>query len=211
MYSNVYDGSRPDTDELLKAFEQLMITDEFKLLINAKLRQCPYIAIDELQNWEQDISRWDTDAALALLLSLLPNLQSIHFFLYRENTDRLKCVIDSIVQATRASPGGLHALGKLSKLEIDDSHFGNGENIVHVVRSFAELPSMRSFHGYYLEDNPDASQLLSSASSITDINIEYLSINSKFLETLLGCVRSLENFRCKYFGFGGALRPSQTV
>ena len=177
------------------------ISTDTKDLIYSKLDQCPYIPREELERWKKDIDsrqKISFDIALALLLTLLPNLQSI-------STDGLRkiphCTENMVVQIAKAhhvDKEHTHPSSHLASLNHAGTPSGSDNSLgsancpsIGLCLPFTGLPSFRSVSGDIvhgstwdgLEDLQSLSKTFESA--VTNINFTQSSISSLKFEKLL--------------------------
>ena len=121
-------------------------TVNVKLLYRA-LTRCKYISNYDVQWWAPDLIAFNQDAAFALLLTLLLNLEEIHLPLSWTGS-KTKKMIKTIVEWSHTHTGP-HALSKLRLAKIWDFYASVPD--LTVITIFGQLPSMKtllgSFHG----------------------------------------------------------------
>lgn len=188
-------------------------------LIYSKLEQCPYIQRKDLEEWPPDdmfFSLYNSfDNPLALLLTLLPNLQSIFFvfvddYASRYYTHRTTCMLAWISKANETDQQRPHALSRLVSLDQTwDSHRLEYVKPLIFYLPFTGLPSVRSLSGdrvdgqfsknFYVPsmldgcgDAEDISKTLKSG--ITTIEFINSDIPSSSFEQLLCRIGALQDF-----------------
>lgn len=146
-------------------------------------------------------------AAISLLMTLLPNLQSVNVWSWSTSPekDRLHGIVRTIADANRDPASSNHGkcLSQLREVRIDhmDSHMG--EHIEDYV-PFAMLPSMRCLRGHMIcSERLDWPYSLSPQSStVTDLSLEYSAISASAFEKLFAGIATLKRFT---YDHGGAV------
>lgn len=180
-----------------------------------KLEQCPYIQRKELEKWvlspHRD-SEW-FDTTLALLLTLLPNLQSIFIDGLRTYTHRTEYLLNQIALANQASKGEDHALSRLVSLDQTYEAGGHYSNVpIDFYLPLTGLPSVRRISGERVkrgsqytnfssiqdsfEDAEGVSRMFNSG--ITNIKLAHSWISSLGFENVLGRIGALQDFEYEY-------------
>lgn len=187
--------------------------------IYSKLEQCPYIHPTEMEWWKQNIICGPFDAALALLLTLLPNLWSIFIERFGPCLIRTRYMLAKISRAYHANSLGSYALSRLVSI---DHLYEAGSMVVitdlEFYLPFIGLPSTRSISGYDVEGRESnhaeykllpwwlnkrknlESAEITSGSKITNIKFTQSKISSQCFQYLLCQISALQDFEYEYAG-----------
>lgn len=149
------------------------------------------------------------DHHLAILLTMLPYLQSITFTNMSCNSEPIKETVRSIAAANRDPESPVHAkaLARLTKISIDRADTEMGEDITFY-GPFMELPSMRSVHGRMIDgeyqgipaENTDGGSVVLIPHQVEEINMDYSSINLGCWDWMLRRIGNLRKFTYDYAG-----------
>lgn len=190
------------------------ISPETKESIYSKLDQCPYIPREELERWKKDIDsrqRISFDVALALLLTSLPNLQSISTEGLSQLPDCTEKMVHQIAKAQQVDNEQVQALSHLTSLHQNGKYLDPRNNSsMGLCLPFTGLPSFRSVSGDFIhgptwdvfEDPKLVSKIFKSG--ITSIKFTESRISNLDLEPLLCRTSALQNFKyeddCGHYG-----------
>ena len=196
------------------------IMAEIKEEIYSKLEECPYIQSHNLERWKLDLAyplhyEW-FDISLALLLTLLPNLQSILIDARNLELGRTRYVYTRVAEAYEADGEVQHALSQLVSLDQTIVRGCSGHlTSMHYYLPFRVLPLLRSvsgrnFDGRVRKYNADSSMADGSEvaegmprtfnSGITNIKFTKSRISSLGFENLLCGVTGLQDFEYEHAG-----------
>lgn len=192
------------------------VDDQLRL----KLEQCPYIQAKDMDTWMQDPPWIDFDTALALLLSLLPNLQSIFTGGIRFYIPRTEYMLARIAEANKRHNHDSNPLSRLvsvDRFEQPSNEWAHKK--IHFYLSFTDFPSIRRIGGRGVDGRTDWTAFAMSHnyppsqgksrndSKITDIKFSFSNISSDCFENLFGRISALQSFEYEYHaasidGFG---------
>ncbi|KAL8954002.1 MAG: hypothetical protein Q9222_000163 [Ikaeria aurantiellina] len=175
--------------------------------IAALVQESGFIPEAERDWWTDAITRsLDRDAAIALLMTLLPNVE----ILDTENWSRLltsqpfRGIIRSIVEASQDVKSSLRgkAMSRLREFRSCHTDTEGGEGIDDY-GAFAMLPSVRVLSGSAIagEGFTWAPSCIREVSNVTEINFFYSAIDASAIETLLSRIPGLRKFT---YSHGGA-------
>ncbi|KAL8743250.1 MAG: hypothetical protein Q9184_008135, partial [Pyrenodesmia sp. 2 TL-2023] len=146
---------------------------------------------------------------LAMLLTMLPNLQSITFTSMSHHSEPIKETVRLIAAANRDPESPVHekALAKLTKISIDRADTEMGEDIT-LYGPFMDLPSMRSVHGRMIDAangvlpavNSDQRSQVPLPRQVEEINMEYSAIDLGCWDWILGPIGNLKKFTYNHAG-----------
>ena len=198
------------------------VTDQ----IHLKLDQCPYIQPQDLDYWKRFNNFGGFDNALALLLTLLPNLQFISVGGFLGMIHSTQYMLSKIAEAHQKSSQNSHPLSRLVSIdrlpEADDYLPSKEFNFYLALTAFASVRSIcghrvdgRVVHGHGRTDwtalshmYPPSwanlgvdfkSMLKTSGSKTTEIKFSRSNISSDSFEDLFGRISALQVFEYKYF------------
>lgn len=213
-----------------QAFIFTGLNSEIIKRIYSKLEQCQYIQRKDLKEWKLDIfSEFHSfDTALALLLTLLPNLQSIFFDYSSQWTHRTTCMLAWISKANQTDQTRPHALSRLISLDPTlDTYRWAFTKPLDFYLPFTGLPSVRSVSGDRVNGHynryfgvpsmphgfEDAEGVLKTfKSGITTIKFTNRKISSSGFEDLLCRIGALQDFEYEYTGYElGGFEPRKIV
>ena len=197
------------------------LVTEMKDLIYTKLENCLYIQRKELERWKrgfEDSRSPSFDMALALLLTLLPNLLLIRIEGLGQITDCTEHMVLQIAKANQVNNEETRALSRLVSLyqTCQDSSSALRRPNLSVCLPFMVLPSIRSVSGDNVDGRPNPYTGLSQIpegfgdakgmfktfkSGITNMNFNQSSIRGLDFEDILCRIGALQNF--KYEDDGG--------
>ncbi|KAI4228909.1 MAG: hypothetical protein L6R40_008093 [Gallowayella cf. fulva] len=174
---------------------------------------CPWLSEPLRHAWKEALLVPNNQAhQSALLLTMLPNLQSMTMIGICDYCAPITEMVFAIVDANRDQSSPVHqkALSKLMNITIDhwDSEFD--QDIV-VFAPFAALPSMRSLHGRMINGDSNESEIAISTlddnhgrkmqrSQTEEIKMLYSEIDSKSFERILKPVENLKRFTYGHYG-----------
>ena len=121
------DSDEDDSDEALPEYVPLLL-------------DCPYVTPEAHVEWFQEIQSGDEDAMIALILTLLPRLQTLQIEPY-PNDFYLKLIVRRIASASQRSDQP-QALSQLEALIVLKDGVAEGTDI-EMIECFAALPPMR--------------------------------------------------------------------
>ena len=126
---------------------QIMLDDLCDLFVKAI--GCPYVQGAELGKWVEELRRGHTNAALCLILTLLPNLKALTISLYiGQGYSELICELSEFNSSRHCANPEALPLNKLETVTIDDtwSVLQTDEHI-GVYEACMTLPSLRVLKG----------------------------------------------------------------
>lgn len=189
--------------------------------VRLMLSRCVHIEAAELENWYQKISRGYYDAVFALLLTLLPNIQSITVVrspdgLFRVMVARIaRSSIDSMVEKPRS-------LSRLRRLVIttigeggdfEDYDYEDFSEGTDLLRPFAELPSMQSISGTLIQSGDEIYGGVLEwthaprSSRVTELSFERCRLVDNSLPNLFSGIKDLKKFT---YSLGGMFDEGNT-
>ena len=171
------------------------------------VHECDFIPKAKQEWWTNAITRsLDPDAAIALLITLLPNLEFLDTedWSNSEGIESIHGIIKSIIEANQRPESPIHgkALAHLNKVYMYHADSENGEDI-NDYGPFAMLPSMRVLSGSNIagEDRFTWSPIcINEFSNVTEINFEYSAIDAITFEMMLSRIPALKKFTYDYGG-----------
>lgn len=177
----------------------------WKSQILALMRRNPWIKNQVTRNqWRVDLIDCDgLSHHIAILLTMLPNLQSISLADVGHNTSELTQIVSLIAAANRDSTSPVYgkALSNLREVLIESTDHHPWEN-VQDFGPFAELRSMRALSGRSICDeffnNSDGPTQFEERNDIEEISMTECAIKSSVFRWLLGGIRSLKRFTYSY-------------
>ena len=200
------------------------ISIETKSTIASAIKRCPYID-DEIPNCldlryreklQEAIFSGQQDTMVALLAALLPNLRAFEMENFKDMGDFLQQMVSNISYVhsksgngrrvsseehkrfekpdTRGFPAG--ALGKLSHVHINRHQLNvDGRREFATLRSFAELPSIRSLVGENVAGINRGLPRLDCGFRLTNLDFKFSNIRTECFDNLLPTIPALEHFR----------------
>ena len=173
----------------------IMLDDIRDLFV--KIIGCPYTQGAELGKWVEELRRGHTNAALCLILTLLPNLKALTLSLYLgQGYSELICEISRLNNSRHCAIPNALPLNKLETVTIDDtwSVLQNHEH-TGIYEACMTLPSLRvlkgKFIGYAFDRWPSEEEF-PRASNVTEINFEYSAIDAEAFTRLLMRIKILQ-------------------
>ena len=164
--------------------------------ITKLVRDCVYIDVEKRKRWVRRILSCHQNAAVALLVCILPCLEGISITNSYQNKE-LHSLVRKIGQANRRSPGGSHALGKLEwvREESDTSDiFVNMESF----NPFSALPSIRRYTGQYLVQTTNLTSS-EQKSTITTLDLSQSMIHTEALRSVFSRIANLKILKYEYY------------
>lgn len=162
-------------------------------ILSRKTHECSYLNDYDAQSLRKVIAQGKTDAMVAFLITLLPNLRSMHVYpSYYSGRGSSRCVLEAVFIIAKAYsatelPLSTPALSKLSVVELYGADFGD-------LLSFAALPSMRSMIGKRLTCNRSDGTFDIHFSGLHTIKLFRCIVNYNDLVKLLRGIKALEVF-----------------
>lgn len=190
-----------------------VLKDEILRILNVRRSEisqlvldCPFIASDHRENWcllLSHVERLSVDAFIGIIVSLLPNLQSITILDVSYRIERFRELVTAIAIANQDSTSEGHgkALTNLTECAVDRTDTEMGEDFT-LYAPFAALPAMRSLHGNMIdgEDFTYLGEPWDAKSRIEEIKIGNSAISSSAFTSLLERIESLERFTYHHAG-----------
>jgi len=164
----------------------------------------PFIAADRREDWRillTHVEHSSVDAFIGIIVSLLPNLQSITITDASYRMPRFRELVTGIAIANQdsASEGYGKALTSLTEVVMNRIDTEMGEDFT-LYAPFAALPAMRSLHGNMI-DGEDFTYTPSNAKSqIEEIEIFTSAVSGSAFASLLARIESLEKFTYHHAG-----------
>ncbi|KAL8691071.1 MAG: hypothetical protein Q9218_003633 [Villophora microphyllina] len=141
------------------------------------------------------------NASFCLLITLLPNLDSLDLHNWALSGDMLKRIVQNIAFINRDSrcPSHKVALPQLREVFLADRDTGYGEDIEFYL-PFAMLPSMRDLTGYEIGGEEFAwhPQFPPQSSTVTSIEFINSAVTTKAFKGLLSGIAALNKFTYAY-------------
>ena len=175
--------------------------------IRLKLEHCPYIQPKDMHLWMRLLPWLYFDTALALLLSLLPNLQSIFTGGIRLRTDRTQYMLAQIAKENQRYSHDSNPLSRLVSIDRwQEAVVGWGSKELDLHLSLTDFPSIRRIGGYAVHGRKEwtASAMAHSYppsraksrndSKIIEIKFTRSNISSDSFENLFGRINALQSF-----------------
>ena len=164
--------------------------------ITKLVQECPYIDVEKRERWVNRILSCHQKAAVALLACILPCLEGISITNSYENTE-LCCLVRKIDQASRRSPGGSHALGKLEWVREESDTSGVFVDM-ESFKPFSALPSIRRYTGQYLVQTASFAPS-DQKSTITTLDLSLSMINTEALRSVFSRIANLKILKYEYY------------
>ncbi len=120
--------------------------DQFTDKSSTEFDNFPYIKKSDEQDWKSDIAGGDEGAAVAFLITLLPNLNSITISGIKRYPGHLVRVVSKIAAAQRETPNSFHPLKKLTRVHFERMTRSYGD-CYGLLISFRKLRSVRILSG----------------------------------------------------------------
>lgn len=167
--------------------------------IEALIRECCFIPEAKREEWLNNFIKWnDRDAAIALLITLLPNLEILDAldWSYLDGIIATRNMVDNITKANLDKESPLHgkAMTHLQEFHMcrSDEYAENMDDYA----PFAILPSMRVLSGSHIAglNFTWAPSCIGEFFNITEINFTYSAIELDSFETMLSRISGLKKF-----------------
>ena len=162
------------------------------------------------ERWFNHIRRGNRGATLGLLLTLLPNLETLYFENYTWEARQFKNVVKRITEPRGRNDSGSQKKGtkiltKLREVELcgtNPSSCEEGSDICEdfdLAGYFAKLPSMKKVSAYPAEihsvmKNSPWLEVGSRTSNIDEISLESETLNATYISDCLGSLKNLRKF-----------------
>ena len=189
-FENPSNASLPQVLSTMKELEDKIL---------ALLSESLYLNDGNMVNeWRIRIESGNGDSCAALIISLLPNLQSmvVSGFYSEDCTMRgMKNMLNSIAKSSHEpSLAKPLALSKLSQVGIDGTE-EVGQEELEFVEAFAALPSMRRINGIFICQESFRSKFKSQTSGVEEIVFEESTISASSFGELFGLFKALRKFK----------------
>lgn len=187
-----------DDNDYNERVENLEIVNARKEHFDSKVHQVLQSLLGdtlEANQWSMLISSQDPDAAAALLITILPNLQTLNIYVPWTGhlTQQLKKIhLSSAAASCNRSPP-LHSFSSLSELYIQ----GDSQEDLTVFDMLATsmlIPSLRRLKGRSIKASDQSWPHKEGCSGVTEISLDSCAIDSNSLSECLRAVRSLQLF-----------------
>lgn len=162
-------------------------------ILSRKIQECSYLNDYSAQSLRKVIAQGKSDAMVAFLITLLPNLRSMRIYPnYYAGRGSRRCVLDAVLAIAKAYsatelPLSTPALSKLSAVELYGVDFGD---LLYI----AALPSIRSMIGRRLTCNRSDGTFGTDFSRLQTIKLFRCIVSYDDLVKLLGCIKALKVF-----------------
>ncbi|KAI4282739.1 MAG: hypothetical protein L6R35_005320 [Caloplaca aegaea] len=174
---------------------------------------CPWFSRTRRRKWRDALLQpRDHSYHLAILLTKLPNLQSVTMIGMYDDYEPILKLVSAVTKANRnpSSAGFEHALSKMKTVTVSDWDNVGGRDLV-VLASFLALPSIRSLHGRECLDRRgimpsalvDPSHPSMHHSHMEEIKILHSDIDLTPWGLLLKPMKNLRSFTYQHVGGGG--------
>ena len=191
--------SLTDTKEL----ETLM--RKHSAAIHVLVQECEFIPKAKQDWWSNAIIlSLDPDAAIALLITLLPKLElfDTEDWSDPEGIENIHIIVKSIIEANQIpeSPSHGKALTHLKEFYMYHSDTEGGEDI-NDYGPFAMLPSMRVLSGRNIAGDGGftwAPICINALSNVIEINFEWSAIDAETFDIMLSRIHALKRFTYSY-------------
>ena len=165
-----------------------------------------YFDEGESECWYNQIRKGNREAIVGLLLTLLPNLETIEFRAWSSGFDLLvkivQCIIRPPKESSKATKEGTRVFMKLRELRLRGWETTSGLEPFNLAGYFALLPSMRKiccvevdYSDSYLYSDL-WTQIESRSSNIDEILMKHTYV---IIGTILECLRCLKALRKLYY------------
>ena len=218
-----------DFDSLFHNPEIRQLLFDFGDEITSEVLECQYLSSLPLEEVKENIESGKAGAALALLLTLLPDLRSIHILDYSLNSRYLRAVISRITDSytgkwkhkvssldeswhrkeyTESYPAGFEiqprALGKLSHVNlictIHEDDDGDAGDAIEFIGPFMALPSIYSIYGRRFASYTSIWPP-TFRSSVQKMEFVQSQIEADDFDKLLEAIDNLREFKYEFEGF----------
>ena len=204
-YGEVYDPWRRDAVNVRRNMEDC--AQEVQKLVYGS----DYFDENGNERWYNHIRRGNRGAALGLLLTLLPHLETLTFHVYTWNAPQFKKVVQRITEpygrsSSETRKEGGKVLTKLREVKLHGSVPAAHEDVFEdfdLARHFAKLPSVKRIHAVpaknssRLSNNPWV-KVGSRTSNIDDISIGHGRMKATYMTEYSGSLKALWKFHYDY-------------
>ena len=179
--------------------------------IRLKLEQCPYIEPKEMDLWMRRPPWLYFDTALSLLLSLLPNLQSIFTGGIRILNPRAQYMLAQIAKANQKDSHDSNPLSKLVSIDrFQEAGMSWASKYLDLYLEFTDFPSIRRIGGHAVRGGKEWTGSptfghyhprvkSSNDSKIIEMKFTRSNISSDSFENLFDQISALQSFEYEYF------------
>ncbi|KAG7009738.1 hypothetical protein G7Y79_00001g000100 [Physcia stellaris] len=204
------DGEEEDNDggtSVTDTKEPKTLMRKHSAAIHVLVQECDFIPKAKQEWWSNAIIRsLDPDAAIALLITLLPKLElfDTEDWSDPEGIENIHIIVKSIIEANQnfESPSHGKALAHLKEFYMYHSDTEGGEDIDDY-GPFAMLPSMRVLSGRNIAGDDGfiwAPICINALSNVIEINFEWSAIDADTFDTMLSRIHGLKKFTYNYGG-----------
>ena len=157
----------------------------------------PYIQGTELGKWVEELRRGHTNAALCLIMTLLPNLKALTISLYiGQGYSKLICELSRLNNYRHcASPEAL-PLNKLESVTIDDTwSVLHPDEHIGIYEACMSLPSLRVLKGKFIGyafDRWPPEQEFPWVSNVTEIMFDSCAIDTEAFKRIFTRTKNLQ-------------------
>lgn len=150
----------------------------------------------DANKWARSILSGDQDAAVVLLIAILPRLQTLNILDPGNETwtTQLDRILQSSTVASFSRSTPLHSFGRLSELNVQGDGTDFNPSFGILAKSML-IPSMRRLKGSYIEGHDQPWPYEDGSSEVTEIDLDNCAIDSSSLSACLRGVRSLQSFK----------------
>ncbi|KAL8855010.1 MAG: hypothetical protein Q9221_000206 [Calogaya cf. arnoldii] len=176
------------------AEEALSITQKLEPQLEALIGEEPFSDFSGSYEWIEKQIEGTCDLPFAIPLNFLHNITVLEL---------VNC--SEFLQELDRDPWGSHSVCSelreshhhLKEIRLFGNHDGGGE-VLEVLASFVDIPSVRRLHGFHITADSNQSDydpsVFSRFRKITGIHFECSSIDSEYFEKLLCSIEALEDF-----------------
>ncbi|KAM0801877.1 hypothetical protein BDR22DRAFT_961913 [Usnea florida] len=172
-----------------------------------------YFDEEESECWYNQIRKGNREAIVGLLLTLLPNLETIDFRAWNSHVDVLVKIVQCITRppkkSSKETKEGTRVLMKLRELRLLGWELNEGLGDFDLAGCFALLPSMRKICcvevdcPVYNSRGHSWTHIEPRSSNIDEIHMEHTYV---FIETILDCLRCLKALRKLHYDWSDTER-----
>ena len=180
--------------------------------IRLKLEQCPYIEPKDMDLWMRRPPWLFFDTALSLLLSLLPNLQSIFTGGIRIHLPRTQYMLAQIAMANQKYSLDSNPLSKLVSIDrFQEAGISWASKFLDLYLEFTDFPSIRRIGGHAVHGgkewtgsgtfcayHPPSRAKPSNDSKVIEIKFTRSNISSDSFQSLFNQISALRSFEYEY-------------
>ena len=181
--------------------------------IRLKLEQCPYIQPKDMGDWMRFPPWVYFDTALALLVTLLPNIQSIRIGSVKQSVSRTQYMLAQMAKANERCSHNSNLLSRLVSIDRFQETFGNNfqDQLFDLYLPLTGFASIRSICGHAISGRrewgtfamshgyPPPRIMSRNDSKITEIKLTRSNISSDSFENLFGRISALRTFEYGYY------------